>query len=70
MFALTKELTELTGPVGQEQIVQDRMAELWTTLGLTVTRSKINNVFGEVGTQGPRAAARRARQAPPPEWPG
>lgn len=54
MLELIKELTELAGPVGQEHAVQDRMAALWREMGLTVSRSKINNVFGQVGAQGPR----------------
>jgi tetrahedral aminopeptidase len=53
MFGLIKELTELAGPVGQEQIVLDRVTELWQALGLTVTRSKVGNVVAEVGGSGP-----------------
>lgn len=56
MFDLIKELTELSGPVGQEQVVLDRVAELWRAAGLSVQRSKIGNVSAEVGTHGPRVA--------------
>lgn len=54
MFALIKELTELVGPVGQEQEVLDRVETLWRNEGLTVERTKIGNLFAHVGGEGPR----------------
>lgn len=54
MFALIKELTELIGPVGQEQIVLDRVEALWRDQGLAVTRTRTGNLLAEVGGQGPR----------------
>lgn len=56
MYDLIKELCELTGPVGQEQAVLDRMAELWQGLGFVVTRSKVGNVIAEAGGAGPHVA--------------
>jgi endoglucanase len=53
MFELIKELTELVGPIGQEQIVLDRVEQLWRGEGLAVARSKIGNLFATHGTQGP-----------------
>lgn len=54
MFDLIKELTELSGPVGQEDAVLERVSALWREAGLTVERSKIGNVHAEVGERGPR----------------
>lgn len=56
MFELIKDLCELSGPVGQEQAVLDRVAELWQGMGLAVARSKIGNLTAEVGGRGPRIA--------------
>lgn len=53
MFELIKELTELTGPVGQEQIVLERVAGLWREQGLEVTRTRIGNLLAQVGGAGP-----------------
>src|SRR5688572_8865882 len=54
MFALIKELTELVGPVGQEQEVLDHVEALWRGEELTVERTKIGNLFAHVGGSGPR----------------
>lgn len=54
MFALIKELTELVGPVGQEQEVLDHVEGLWRGEGLTVERTKIGNLFAHAGGNGPR----------------
>ena len=54
MFALIKELTELVGPVGQEQAVLDHVEALWRGEGLTVERTKIGNLYAHVGGSGPR----------------
>jgi endoglucanase len=54
MFALIKELTELVGPVGQEQEVLDHVQALWEGEGLHVERTKIGNLFAHVGGSGPR----------------
>lgn len=54
MFDLIKELTELDGPVGQEQAVLDRVEALWREAGARVERTRLGNVVGRAGGQGPR----------------
>ncbi len=54
MFPLIKELTELSGPVGQEQIVLDRVTELWEGHGATVERDALGNLTAHVGGAGKR----------------
>jgi endoglucanase len=54
MFALIKELTELVGPVGQEQEVLDHVQTLWQNEGLTVERTKVGNLYAHIGGSGPR----------------
>ena len=54
MFDLIKELTELPGPVGQEEIVLAHMEALWRAEGAEVTRTRIGNVVAHAGGQGPR----------------
>ena len=54
MFELIKELTELVGPVGQEETVQARMETLWRAAGAEVTRTRIGNVVAHAGGRGPR----------------
>lgn len=54
MFELIKELTELSGPVGQEGPVLDRVAELWREAGARIERTRIGNVLARVGGQGPK----------------
>jgi endoglucanase len=53
LFALIKELTELSGPVGQEGPVLDRIEHLWQGLG-TVERTKIGNIVARCGGAGPK----------------
>ena len=54
MFDLIKELTELPGPVGQEEVVLAHMEALWRGEGATVSRTRIGNVVAHAGGQGPR----------------
>lgn len=54
MFALIKELTELSGPVGQEQIVLDRIETLWREAGATIERTRIGNLLARTGGSGPK----------------
>lgn len=54
MFDLIKELTELSGPVGQEMAVLDRVAELWRDAGATVERMRTGTVLARAGGEGPR----------------
>ncbi len=54
MFPLIKQLTELVGPVGQEQIVLDAVESIWRTAGARTFRTRIGNVLAHVGGQGPK----------------
>jgi len=45
MFDLIKQLTELTGPIGQEKIVLDYIENLWQSLGATTERTRVGNVL-------------------------
>lgn len=51
MFDLIKELTELTGPVGQETIVLDYVENLWKSIGLKTERTKVGNVLARLSTK-------------------
>lgn len=48
MFDLIKELTELTGPVGQEAIVLDYVDNLWQGIGLKTERTRVGNVLARL----------------------
>jgi len=52
MFDLIKELTELAGPVGQEEAVLARIEELWQDGGAEIERTRIGNVLARVGGEG------------------
>jgi len=54
MFELVKTLTELTGPVGYEDAVQEWIAAAWRERGLEVQRTPIGNVLGRLGGRGPK----------------
>ncbi|MEZ4658713.1 MAG: M20/M25/M40 family metallo-hydrolase [Caldilineaceae bacterium] len=54
MFNLIKELTELVGPVGQEEIVLNHMEQLWRAEGAPVERTKVGNLLARVGGSGPK----------------
>ncbi len=54
MFKLIKELTELPGPVGQEETVLAAVEELWSAAGASVERTRLGNLIAEAGGAGPR----------------
>jgi endoglucanase len=54
MFNLIKELTEMTGPVGQEGPVLDRIEALWREAGAQTERTRIGNVLARAGDHGPK----------------
>ena len=54
MFELIKTLTELDGPVGQEEPVLAHMAALWGEAGAQVERTRTGNVIARAGGTGPR----------------
>ncbi len=54
MFKLIKEMTELIGPVGQEEAVQEHVEALWRAAGAEITRTRIGNVVAHAGGNGRR----------------
>lgn len=54
MFELIKTLTELDGPVGQEQTVLEHIESLWQSLGAQTERTKIGNILANCGGSGPK----------------
>jgi len=54
MFSLVKTLTELPGPVGHEDAVQDWIAADWSSFAGNVQRTRVNNVLARIGGTGPR----------------
>ena len=56
MFELVKELSELPGPTGHEDAVQDWLVERWGTFSQEVRRTRVDNVLAYVGGKGPRLA--------------
>lgn len=56
MFELVKELSELPGPTGHEDAVQDWVVERWGSFSREVRRTRVDNVLAYVGGTGPRLA--------------
>jgi putative aminopeptidase FrvX len=54
VFELVKELTELPGPTGHEDAVQDWIARRWGEFAKDVRRTRVNNILARVGGSGPR----------------
>jgi endoglucanase len=54
MFALVRELTELPGPIGHEDAVQDWVVADWQRHAKAVERTRVNNVVAHVGGRGPQ----------------
>jgi tetrahedral aminopeptidase len=54
VFALVKELTELPGPTGHEDAVQDWLAQRWSVFATEVRRTRVNNILARLGGSGPR----------------
>ena len=53
MFALVKELSELAGPTGHEDAVQDWLERRWSAFSTEVRRTRVNNILARVGGSGP-----------------
>nr|PZN26189.1 MAG: aminopeptidase [Chloroflexota bacterium] len=53
VLELIKELTELHGPVGQENAVLDRVEALWRDAGAQTERTRIGNLVARAGGRGP-----------------
>jgi endoglucanase len=56
LFTLVKTLTELPGPIGHEDAVQQWIADRWGSFALEVRRTRVDNVLARVGGNGPRLA--------------
>lgn len=56
MFALVKELSELPGPTGHEDAVQDWIERRWSGFAGDVRRTRVDNVVAHVGGSGPKLA--------------
>ncbi len=56
MFALVKELSELPGPTGHEDPVQDWLERTWTAFAQDTRRTRVNNILARLGGSGPRLA--------------
>jgi endoglucanase len=56
VFELVKELSELPGPTGHEDAVQDWVVERWGSFARDVRRTRVDNVLAHVGGTGPRLA--------------
>jgi tetrahedral aminopeptidase len=54
LVELVTTLTEMIGPSGYEDDVQDWLEERWRAAGCEVRRSPIGNLFARVGGSGPR----------------
>ena len=52
MFQLIKTLTEMSGPIGQEDVVIDYIEQLWQAAGVQTERTRIGNLLGHVGGSG------------------
>jgi len=55
-FALIRTLTELPGPTGHEDAVQDWIFDRWQQSAQEICRSRVNNVLACIGGRGPRLA--------------
>jgi endoglucanase len=56
VFELVKELTELPGPTGHEDAVQDWIERRWSAFAPEVRRTRVDNVLARVGGSGPKLA--------------
>jgi endoglucanase len=54
VFELVKELTELPGPTGHEDAVQDWVERRWSEFAQDVRRTRVNNMLARVGGTGRR----------------
>ena len=55
-FGLIRTLTELPGPTGHEDAVQDWVFDRWRQSAQDVRRSRVNNVLARIGGRGRRLA--------------
>lgn len=55
-FELIRSLTELPGPTGHEDAVQDWIYDRWHGMAAEIRRSRVNNILARIGGSGPRLA--------------
>ena len=55
-FGLIRTLTELPGPTGHEDAVQDWVFDRWRQFAQEVRRSRVNNILARIGGHGRRLA--------------
>lgn len=55
-FDLIRALTELPGPTGHEDAVQDWIYNRWQSNATEIRRSRVNNILARIGGSGPRLA--------------
>lgn len=56
VFELVKELSELPGPTGHEDPVQEWLFGRWSTFAKDIRRTRVNNILARVAGSGPRLA--------------
>ena len=54
LFDLVKTLTELTGPVGHEDAVQEWLSRRWGAFAGEVRHTRVGNLLARIGGSGPR----------------
>ena len=54
LFALIKKLTEMEGPIGQEELVLAEMAAQWQAAGATLSRTRMGNLLADFEGHGPQ----------------
>jgi endoglucanase len=54
VFNLVKELTELAGPIGREEQVQEWIHQSWDSFAKAVEVSRVQNIVANMGGDGPR----------------
>ena len=54
LFDLVKTLTELPGPIGHEDAVQDWLEDAWKPYSDRIERTGVNNLVAHIGGNGPR----------------
>lgn len=53
MFQRIKELTEMSGPIGQEHAVVDAVERLWQRHDVSIQRTRIGNLLAQIPGEGP-----------------
>ncbi len=54
IFDLVRTLTELPGPIGHEDAVQDWLEDAWRPFATSIERTRVGNLVAHIGGSGPR----------------